>query len=258
MSLRRLLAVLLFCGLEQTAFSGLVDVGQERVCEDGWAEMTDRVSQGTICIQVNTAPKSWREAEAYCSGSISNLISLDRINDFEVFLPSTDWNWGPNEPDPTQGACGRTVLGTSPIGDTGDFQFNGSIEVSLTDCTRPLPFICKKDPVEIVVKKARFCEDNWYGNQYVPVCYQIFKEPLPFQEARASCESHKGKLAVAFTNFERRMIVAVIPNSRLEARTWIKTSFSSMHPLHHSHCTDNLTGPFMKEKLDLFIRPLQF
>ncbi|XP_052814790.1 latrophilin-like protein 1 isoform X2 [Mya arenaria] len=218
--------------------------------------MTDRVSQGTICIQVNTAPKSWREAEAYCSGSISNLISLDRINDFEVFLPSTEsisrvgdivfdnykltefwsgmytskegrlmwddygpqfvrkffpasWNWGPNEPDPTQGACGRTVLGTSPIGDTGDFQFNGSIEVSLTDCTRPLPFICKKDPVEIVVKKARFCEDNWYGNQYVPVCYQIFKEPLPFQEARASCESHKGKLAVAFTNFERRMIVAV-------------------------------------------------
>ncbi|XP_052814006.1 uncharacterized protein LOC128241063 [Mya arenaria] len=256
MSLRRLLAVLLFCGLEQTAFSGLGDVGQERVCEDGWAEMTDRVSQGKICIQVNTAPKSWREAEAYCSGSISNLISLDRINDFEVFLPntesisrvgdivfdnykltefwsgmytskegrlmwddygpqfvrkffSTSWDWGPNEPDPTQGACGRTVLGTSQIVETPDFQFNGRIDVSLTDCTRPLPFICMKDPVEIVVKKARFCEDNWYGNQYVPVCYQIFKEPLPFQEARASCESQNGKLAIAFNNFERRMIMAV-------------------------------------------------
>ncbi|WAR10311.1 hypothetical protein MAR_035387, partial [Mya arenaria] len=118
-------------------------------------------------IKVNTAPKSWREAEAYCSGSISNLISLDRINDFEVFLPNTDWDWGPNEPDPTQGACGRTVLGTSQIVETPDFQFNGRIDVSLTDCTRPLPFICMKDPVEIVVKKdfASKTVDQLWVNQ---------------------------------------------------------------------------------------------
>ncbi|WAR10310.1 AGRG2-like protein [Mya arenaria] len=122
---------------------------------------------------------------------------------------TNSWNWARDQPDPTQGECGRTVLGKQQIVDSAHFEFNGAINVSLADCSLSLPFICKKQTVEVVVKAAHFCEDNWYGNQYVPVCYQIFKEPLPFQDALASCESHDGSLALASTTFERKMISAV-------------------------------------------------
>ncbi|XP_052814696.1 uncharacterized protein LOC128241696 [Mya arenaria] len=260
MSVNSVLAVILFLGLEHT---GIIDVAaQERVCEDGWHKMNSTsYPDGTICIQVNTDPKSWPEAKAHCSGSISNLISLDEreIYSFEIEIPYDEtttrvgdimvniynlnefwsgmflskegrlmWddygpkyvdkfhytvynklNWDHDQPDPTQGDCGRTVLGTQQIVDSIDFEFNGAINVSLADCSRRLPFICKKKSVEVVVQPAHFCEENWYGNQYVPVCYQIFKEPLPFLDARASCESHNGRLALAFLDFEREMISAV-------------------------------------------------
>ena len=76
-------------------------------------------------------------------------------------------------------------------------------------------FLVKKGVVQCPILlhssfSASFCDEQWLGNMYIPHCFRIFKELLPFPDAQTTCANHDGKLAPVFTQFDQVMIQNVI------------------------------------------------
>ncbi|XP_053386553.1 uncharacterized protein LOC123538400 [Mercenaria mercenaria] len=117
------------------------------------------------------------------------------------FFGSRFWRWSNGQPDPMAGKCGKATVTKRQTDGGVTYDYN-KVSVNLTRCSTELPFVCRKEPTRRIVKTAAFCPENWLGNQYIPHCYRIYKEPVTYDKAKARCQEEDSSLAPSNSLFD--------------------------------------------------------